>query len=151
MLRHSSAGKAIEALAVAAPYELGRTVQVPDFFLYPIYLRGEAYLAAQQGTAAAAEFQKILDHPALVGNELIGALSHLELGRAYALSGDSAKAKGAYQGSSHSGKTLHRTKPPSVRFPNGCNRCYRACLPLPLFQGGPHSRRADRDRARPRR
>lgn len=98
MLRHSSAGKAIEALAVAAPYELGRTVQVPDFFLYPIYLRGEAYLEAQQGTAAAAEFQKILDHPALVGNELIGALSHLELGRAYALSGDSAKAKGAYQG-----------------------------------------------------
>ena len=60
-------------------------------------LRGEAYLAAMQGAAAAAEFQKILDHPGMVVNDPIGALAHLGLGRAYALAGDSAKAKTAYQ------------------------------------------------------
>ena len=62
-----------------------------------VYLRGEAYLAAKQGTAAAVEFQKILDHPGVVVNEPIGALAHLGLGRAYALAGDNAKAKTAYQ------------------------------------------------------
>ncbi|MGA7622634.1 MAG: hypothetical protein WCA91_03565, partial [Candidatus Acidiferrales bacterium] len=63
----------------------------------PVYLRGEAYVAAQQGSAAAAEFQKILNHPGVVGNEPIGALAHLGLARAYALSGDTAKAQAAYQ------------------------------------------------------
>jgi len=63
-----------------------------------MYVRGEAFLTAHQGTAAATEFQKILDHPGLVLNEPIGALAHLELGRAYALSGDMNKAKTAYQG-----------------------------------------------------
>jgi eukaryotic-like serine/threonine-protein kinase len=72
--------EAVEALAAAAPYELGSGSS-----LYPAYLRGEAYLAAHQGTAAAAEFRKILDHPGIVGNDLIGALAHLGLGRAYAL------------------------------------------------------------------
>jgi hypothetical protein len=74
------AGKAVEALAAAAPYEMGEGI----YALFPAYLRGEAYLAAEQGTAAAAEFQKILDHPGVVGNSLIGALAHLGLGRAYA-------------------------------------------------------------------
>ena len=91
-LRGSDTGKAIEALAAAVPYELG-----VGFSLYPVYLRGEEYLAAKQGTAAAVEFQKILDHPGVVANELIGALAHLQLGRAYALSGDTTKAKAAYQ------------------------------------------------------
>src|ERR1039458_4144945 len=50
-------------LAPAAPYELGTTAQNLSFALYPVYLRGEAYVAAHQGGAAAAEFQKILDHP----------------------------------------------------------------------------------------
>lgn len=68
-----------------------------NFVLYPVYLRGEAYLAAKQGTAAAAEFQKILDHPGVARSEPIGALARLELGRALALSGDKAKAKPAYQ------------------------------------------------------
>jgi eukaryotic-like serine/threonine-protein kinase len=77
------ADKAISALAVAAPYELGSALQ--DIALYPVYLRGEAYLAAEQGAAAAAEFQKILDHPGLVNNEPIGALAHLGLGRACAV------------------------------------------------------------------
>lgn len=90
-------GKAIAALAVSAPYELGQSVGFFPFCLYPIYFRGEAYLAAKQGTAAAAEFQKILDHPGLVRNEPIGALAHLGLARAYALSGDTAKAKAKYE------------------------------------------------------
>jgi tetratricopeptide (TPR) repeat protein len=84
--------KSIEALAAALPYERGGLVR-----LYPAYVRGSAYLAAHQGPAAAAEFQKILNHPGIVTNEIIGALAHLQLGRAYALSGDTAKAKTAYQ------------------------------------------------------
>ncbi len=64
--------------------------------LYPIYLRGEAYLAAGQD-GAVAEFQKIIDHPGVVWNCATGALAHLELGRAYAAAGDKAKARAAYQ------------------------------------------------------
>jgi hypothetical protein len=52
---------------------------------------------AHNGTAAAAEFEKVLDHRGIVLNFITGALSHLELGRAYAISGDTAKAKAAYQ------------------------------------------------------
>jgi len=96
-LQSGSATKAIDALAPAAPYELGTTAQNLSFALYAVYLRGEAYLAAHQGSAAAAEFRKILDHPGVVVNEPIGALAHLGLARAYALFGDSAKAKIAYQ------------------------------------------------------
>jgi len=60
------------------------------------YERGEAYLVAGQGSAAAAAFQQILDHPGLVRNCLPGALAHLGLARAFLLQGDSAKAKAAY-------------------------------------------------------
>jgi eukaryotic-like serine/threonine-protein kinase len=96
-LHSGDANRAIAALAPSAPYELGAASQNLTFLLYPVYLRGEADLAAKQGLAAAAEFQKILDHPGVVLNEPIGALTHLGLGRAYALAGDSAKAKVAYQ------------------------------------------------------
>jgi eukaryotic-like serine/threonine-protein kinase len=96
-LRSGEATKAIEALAEAAPYELGQTNTAFTFSLYPVYLRGEAYLAARDGAAAVKEFQKILDHAGVVGNEPIAALAHLGLGRAYAASGDGAKAKAAYQ------------------------------------------------------
>jgi tetratricopeptide (TPR) repeat protein len=61
------------------------------------YLRGQAYLLAHNGAAAAAEFQKLLHYRSLVRNELTGALAHLQLGRAYALMGDTTKAKMAYQ------------------------------------------------------
>jgi eukaryotic-like serine/threonine-protein kinase len=96
-LQSGSATKAIEALVPAAPYELGSLAQTLSFALYPVYLRGEAYLGGHQGSAAAAEFQKILDHPGAVLNEPIGALGRLGLARAYALQRDSAKAKTAYQ------------------------------------------------------
>ena len=96
-LQGGSATKAIEALVPVAPYELGTPAANVSFALYPVYLRGEAYLAAHQGSAAAAEFQKILDHHGVVGNEPIGALAYLGLARAYALSGDSVKSRTAYQ------------------------------------------------------
>jgi ATP/maltotriose-dependent transcriptional regulator MalT len=60
-------------------------------------VRGEAYLAARQGSEAATEFQKILDWRGVVLNEPIGALAHLGLARAYAMQGDTAKARAAYQ------------------------------------------------------
>jgi hypothetical protein len=83
---HSGDGKrAIDALAASAPYELGETNSSFTFALYPVYLRGEAYLASKQGAAAATEFQKILDRASVVGNEPIGALAHLGLARAYTL------------------------------------------------------------------
>jgi DNA-binding winged helix-turn-helix (wHTH) protein/tetratricopeptide (TPR) repeat protein len=65
--------------------------------MVPVYLSGEAYLAAHRGAEAAAEFQMIVDHPGIVRNLPIGALAHLGLGRAYALAGDTAKARAAYQ------------------------------------------------------
>jgi hypothetical protein len=95
---HSSDGKrAIDALSASAPYELGETNSSFTFALYPVYLHGEAYLAAKQGAAAVNEFQKILDRAGVVGNEPLAALALLGLGRAYALAGDSAKSKTAYQ------------------------------------------------------
>jgi tetratricopeptide (TPR) repeat protein/class 3 adenylate cyclase len=96
-LNSGNAKTALDTLSAAAPYELGHTNDDFTFALYPIYFRGQAYLAAKNGAAAAGEFQKILDHASIVGNEPIGALAHLGLGRAYALSGDAAKAKAAYQ------------------------------------------------------
>ncbi len=84
--------RAIAALEPSLPYELGNQDS-----LYPAYIRGTAYLAQKNGPAAAAEFQKFLDHPGIVQNSLIGSLAHLQLGRAYAISGDTTKAKAAYQ------------------------------------------------------
>jgi pentatricopeptide repeat protein len=86
--------KATEILQSAIPYEIGN---VGYGNLYPIYVRGQAYLAAHQGSEAVAEFQKILSHRGIVLNEPIGALAHLQIGRAYAMQGDTAKAKAAYQ------------------------------------------------------
>jgi eukaryotic-like serine/threonine-protein kinase len=82
-------------LEASAPYELGGPLGFP--YLYPVWVRGHAYMAAQNGVAAAAEFQKLIDHPGVTMNQPIGSLAHLELGRAYALSGDNAKARAAYQ------------------------------------------------------
>jgi eukaryotic-like serine/threonine-protein kinase len=89
--------KAIEALAPATPYALGVSQSFPGFSLYPVYLRGQAYLLAKQSSAAAAEFQKILDHWGVLGNNPIRPFAHLGLGRAYALAGDTGKARAAYQ------------------------------------------------------
>ena len=97
-LNRKSASQSVEALRTAIPYELGlptATVFAPA--LYPVYVRGIAFLNLNQGNEAAIEFQKILDHSGVVGSEPIGSLVHLQLGRAYAMSGDAAKARAAYQ------------------------------------------------------
>jgi eukaryotic-like serine/threonine-protein kinase len=98
-LNKGNASEAIETLRAAAPYELGMTTSSPYGWtaLYPVFVRGEAYLAAHQGNEAAAEFQKILDHRGVVVNEPITALAHLGLARAYARQGDTAKARATYQ------------------------------------------------------
>jgi predicted Ser/Thr protein kinase/Flp pilus assembly protein TadD len=85
-LSHNDSSKAIEALQPTAPYEMG-TPGAGTFSpnLYPVYVRGEAYRVAHQGSEAATEFQKILDHRGIVVNALIGALAHLSVARAYAL------------------------------------------------------------------
>jgi tetratricopeptide (TPR) repeat protein len=98
-LNRREAGKAIDLLEVAGPYELGDHSGASVGFsgpLYPVYVRGLAYLAAQQGADAAREFQKILDHRGIVVTDPIGALAHLQLGRAFALAGVPSKAKSAY-------------------------------------------------------
>ena len=99
-LHHSEPARAVELLEIAVPYELGVPLCFTfGFFgsLYPVYVRGEGYLAAHQGAAAVAEFQKILDHRGIVISDPIGALVHLQLGRAFVLSGDKGKAKAAYE------------------------------------------------------
>ena len=98
-LNRDESSKAIDALEAASPYELGGPGQALFVFftLYPVYVRGEAYLGAHRSGEAGTEFQKILDHPGIVVNEPIGALAHLQNGRAYAMEGDTVKAKAAYE------------------------------------------------------
>jgi serine/threonine protein kinase/Flp pilus assembly protein TadD len=88
---------ALQALEAAAPYDVGSPPPFQIATLYPAYLRAQAYLAAHDGASAAREFQKFLDHRGVVLNYPLASLAHLGLARAYALSGDNAKAKSAYQ------------------------------------------------------
>ena len=99
-LKHGEPLKSIELLQISMPYDLGTqhsTIHGLFGALYPVYVRGEAYLAAHRGAEAAVEFQKILDHRGVVVSDPVGALAHLELGRAYALSEDKIRARRAYQ------------------------------------------------------
>ena len=92
-LRSKEPSKAIAEVQVAAPYELGYPGRYLS--LYPVYVRAEAYLAAQQAGRAASEFQKIVDHRGVVSNEPIAALAHLGLARAHALQAKSAQGTDA--------------------------------------------------------
>jgi serine/threonine protein kinase/Tfp pilus assembly protein PilF len=94
-LSRGDPAEAIRLLQVTLPNDLAQNPPLPS--LYPAYLRGQAYLRAQQPDAAAQEFQKILDHRGIVGNSPVAALAHLGLAHAYALTGDSAKARTKYQ------------------------------------------------------
>jgi len=99
-LNHGEPAKAIEALQIAAPYELGTqrsTIHGGFGALYPVYARGKSYLTLHQGAQAAAEFQKIVDHRGVVISDPIGVLAYLELGRAYAMQGDTEKSRSAYE------------------------------------------------------
>jgi len=92
-LNRNSPGKALEILQPVQPYDLSN---MPLRMLAP-YERGQALLLLHRGNEAAAEFQKLLDHPGIVLNSALGALAHLQLGRAYAMAGDAPKARAAYQ------------------------------------------------------
>ena len=99
-IRRNNPAKALEDLQATAPYELGSPL--PQFevggSLYPVYIRGEVYLLLHQGKEAAAEFQKFLDHRGVAVSCPLGALARLQLGRAYALQGDTIQSRAAYQG-----------------------------------------------------
>jgi tetratricopeptide (TPR) repeat protein len=89
--------RAIEFLKTASSYEFGLAgSSTYSTYLYPVYVRGQAYLAAKNGAAAAAEFQKILHWPGVVSDEPIGALAHLGLARARAMNGEIAESRTAY-------------------------------------------------------
>jgi eukaryotic-like serine/threonine-protein kinase len=106
-LGRGNATEAIESLRAATPYELGQTTASTYGWtaLYPVYVRGEAYLAAHHGSEAAAEFQKILDHRGIVFDEPIGALAYLQLGRAYTMQATLPKPRPRIKISSCFGKT----------------------------------------------
>jgi len=96
-LNDTNIAQALLSLEAAAPYELGGPAPYQQGTIYPAYLRGQVQLVAHNGTAAAPEFEKFLDHRGIVLNFPTGALAHLQLARAYAMQGDTAKAKTAYQ------------------------------------------------------
>jgi len=95
-LGRNNPGLAVEVLKAASPNEFGQPAMV-NAFLNPVYVRGEAYLALRNGSAAAAQFQNIIDHRGVAVNSPVGALAHLGLARAYALQGDTPKAHAKYQ------------------------------------------------------
>jgi serine/threonine protein kinase/tetratricopeptide (TPR) repeat protein len=95
-ISNNKPSRALLSLEPTGTYELGLADGYINY-LYPAYLRGQAYLLMHNGAAATTEFQKLLDHQGIVQNFVTGSLAHLQMGRAYALSGDTARAKPAYQ------------------------------------------------------
>ena len=93
-------GKALDALKLNIPYELGSP---PSFYsgfygvMYPTFVRGKVYLAAHRGTEAAVEFRKIIAHPALLAGDPLGVVARVELSRALVMSKDRDGAKAAYR------------------------------------------------------
>lgn len=99
-LSRGEPSRAIDLLQAAAPYELGYQGSSTVGFsgsLYPVYVRGESYMKARRGPEAAAEFAKVLAHRGIVAADPIGALAHLQLGRALVLAGGNTRARAAYQ------------------------------------------------------
>ncbi|MGA7048153.1 MAG: hypothetical protein WBY98_17955, partial [Candidatus Sulfotelmatobacter sp.] len=92
----NNSSQALVDLEPAVPYELGWAGSFINY-LYPAYVRGQVQLMAHNGAAAALEFQKLLDQRGIVTNFVTGSLAHLQIGRAYAMQGDTAKAKVAYK------------------------------------------------------
>ncbi len=96
-LSHNNPAKTVDLLQSVSPYELGLPYPFASATLYPVYVRGQAYLQLHQGEQAASEFHKLVEHRAAVVNSPLGALAHLQLGRAKAMSGDKEGARAAYQ------------------------------------------------------
>jgi eukaryotic-like serine/threonine-protein kinase len=109
-LEEGNPSQALVFLEAAAPYELGEPPPISPGTLCPAYLRGEAQLMVHNGVAAVTEFQKLLDHRGIVANFPLGSLAHFQLARAYALSGDTAKAKTAF----HDFLTLWKDADPDI-------------------------------------
>jgi len=101
LLGRAEPANSVERLEIARQYELAvNGLNFGHFHLgglHSAYVRGEAFLAVRRYSEAAAEFQKILDHRGIVGLDPVGVMAHMQLGRVFALSGDKAKAKAAYQ------------------------------------------------------
>jgi tetratricopeptide (TPR) repeat protein len=95
-VRAKNATKSIEVLQATAAYELAQPEPLQLGTMYPVFLRGEAFLLAKEGQQAASEFQKIIDHRGIVLNFPVSVLARLGLGRAYAVQGDTARARAAY-------------------------------------------------------
>ena len=91
-LSRNDPSQAVEILRVTSSYELGS-----DGTLEPIYTRGLAYLRLHRGSEAAAEFQKILDHPGITRNHPRAVLAHLGLARVLVLQGDTSGARAEYR------------------------------------------------------
>ena len=87
-----AARKSVEALIPSAPYELSAM-----FYMVPVYVRGKAFLAAGKSAEAKIEFQKILDHPGVTRNFVMGSLAHLYMGQALAMGGETQKARAEYE------------------------------------------------------
>jgi len=96
-LDHNNPERAVEILQSAAPYDFAETVQFGYGTMYPVYLRGLAYLKLGQGKDAAAEFQKILDHKSVVVNFPLCSLAYLQLARSELLNQRKTPAQEAFQ------------------------------------------------------
>ena len=96
---HGNPSHALQELEPEVPYDVAIAGSWAGFFgdMYPVYVRGLAYLAMHKGNEAASEFQKIIDHRGVVGSDPIGSLARLQLARSYSLAGDKTKAKSAYE------------------------------------------------------
>ena len=109
-LSNHNPDRAITALESAAPYELGSQSPFELGPMYPIYLRGVAFLQVGNAQAAAAEFQEMIDQPGIAGNFVLAALAHLQLARAEATMGNKAAASQAY----HNFLTLWKDADPDL-------------------------------------
>ncbi len=96
---YGNPAQAVQELEAEAPYDAAIAGSWAGFFgdMYPVYVRGLAYLAMHKGNEAANEFQKIIAHPGVVGSDPVGALAQLQLARSYAAAGDKGRAKSAYE------------------------------------------------------
>ncbi len=96
-LNHNHPSEAVEQLQASSRYELGDVIGFYTAPLFPVYLRGQAFLAMHQGHEAAVEFQKFIDHSGAVQNYPLAALARVGLARAYAMQGDTQRARAAYK------------------------------------------------------
>jgi eukaryotic-like serine/threonine-protein kinase len=95
-LSHGTPARALEVLEPAASYDMAAPEQFQLSTVYPLYFRGQAYLKVGNPTQAIPQFQKIIDNPGAVANFYTFPLAYLGIARAYAASGDTAKARAAY-------------------------------------------------------